>query len=272
VIAFRLRSILRRGALCLAALLLPGPPAGAQVIAVPLPQASPPTQTFLWASPGARATLVMIPGGEGRLGLAPDRTDLRGFYGNVLKPLSNPQQTSGTLDVVVFDSPAILPVGNAYPASRASSDHLRRIESVVAFYKLRSGKPVWLMGHSNGAISVAEFLRKFPGQVAGAVFSSSRIGVKLPATPALPVLFLHHASEGCAKADPSGDRELSDSLQASGRSDVEFVWIRGGQAEAGNPCSSGFHMFYGAEAEAYRAIDSFIARHSPAVSPARGRP
>ena len=117
-------SILRPWLACIAIVLLSGWPAVAQVIAVPSPQAGTPTQTFLWASANARATLVMIPGGEGHLGLTPDRVDLRGFYGTVLKPLSDGQQSSGSLNVVVFDSPTPLPVGDAYPASRASGDSL----------------------------------------------------------------------------------------------------------------------------------------------------
>jgi hypothetical protein len=48
-----------------------------------------PTLAFLWPSDKAKATLVFIPGGEGRLGITPDRKNLGGFYGNTLKPLKS---------------------------------------------------------------------------------------------------------------------------------------------------------------------------------------
>src|SRR6185437_7699984 len=94
-------------------------PARAQVIAVPSPDASEPTQTFLWEAKAAKAVLIMIPGGEGQIGLTPGRANLGGFYGTVIRPLADARMTSGSTHVVVFDSPYALPVGTIYPASRA---------------------------------------------------------------------------------------------------------------------------------------------------------
>ena len=79
-----------------------------------------------------------------------------GFYGGVLKPLSDPALTSALFNVVVFDSPVNLPVGTLYPSSRASADHLMRIDSVVRYYKNKFNLPIWLMGHSNGVPSIVD--------------------------------------------------------------------------------------------------------------------
>lgn len=47
------------------------------------------TLNFVWPSSQAKATLVFIPGGEGRLGITPERKNLGGFYGSTLRPLSD---------------------------------------------------------------------------------------------------------------------------------------------------------------------------------------
>ncbi|ARJ64604.1 hypothetical protein WV31_02395 [Magnetospirillum sp. ME-1] len=245
------------------ALILASPgPAGAEVIAVPTGDGSDAaTQTFLWESPQAKAVLVMIPGGEGHIGLQPDRTSLGGFYGKTFGPLADSALTSGQLHVVIFDNPYALPTDRTFPVSRLSGDHQQRIESVVRFYHQRFGKPVWLFGHSNGAISVAEFLRTRRELVAGAVFSSSRVGVKVSADVGLPILFLHHRQDSCSKADPAGDIDLHQSLRAGGKTDVDFVWVEGGTAGRGDPCHAGYHMYNESEEAAYRAVDRFIAAH-----------
>ena len=187
-------------------------PVRAQVVEVPFLDASQPTETFLWPAKDAKAVLIMIPGGEGHLGLTPARADLGGFYGRLLKPLADDTVTSGTVDVVVFDSPDLLPAGDIYPTARAAADHLGRIASVVNFYKDRYGLPIWLMGHSNGAISVAEYLQKGGGGIDGVIFSSSRTGVKVPETFALPALFLHHRQDGCAKVNAARVIDVFETL------------------------------------------------------------
>ena len=88
----------------------------AQVVSVPFNERgflfnTAPTLTFLWPAQKPRVTFIFIPGGEGRIGLLPDRKTLGGFYGATLKPLSDASLTSGSFNVVVFDSPVNLPVG-----------------------------------------------------------------------------------------------------------------------------------------------------------------
>jgi len=222
-----------------------------------------PTPTFLWTGKDAKAVLIMIPGGDGHLGLTPERTDLGGFYGNTLKRLSDPSLTSGSLDVVVFDSPDQLAAGDVYPTSRTTPDHLSRIESVVRYYKDKFNKPVWLMGHSNGGVSVTEFWKYIHGTakedlIAGIVISSSRIGITFPDNTNIPVLFMHHLKDNCPKADASASENAYESLKSTDKSKVAFVWIKGGEADGGRICYSGYHMYYGAGEEAANAIDGFI--------------
>lgn len=235
-------------------------PAGAEVVPVPMADGSDnPTQTFLWESPRPKVVLIIIPGGEGYIGLRSERSELGGFYGKTFRPLADPALTSGQFHVVIFDSPYPLPTDRTFPASRISGDHQRRIETVVRFYRQRFGKPVWLLGHSNGAISVAEFLRTQRELVDGAIFSSSRVGVKVSADVGRPILFLHHRQDLCTKANPAGDIDLYESLRAGGKTDLDFVWVEGGMAGQGDICHSGHHMYNDSEEAAYRAVDQFIA-------------
>ncbi len=153
-----------------------------------------PTLTFLWQAKQPKATLVFIPGGEGKLGLTLERTNLGGFYGATLRPLSDDRLTSGSFNVVVFDSPVQLPSGTDYPYSRQSSEHLLRIQSVVNYYKDKFGLPVWLMGHSNGAVSITEFYKlmqknKNEKLIDGAVYSSARNGATFNEETQIPIFF-----------------------------------------------------------------------------------
>lgn len=224
-----------------------------------------PTPTFLWPGKDSIAVLVMIPGGDGHLGLTPDRTDLGGFYGNMLKRLSNPSLTSGRLDVVVFDSPYRMLVGDSYPTTRTMPDHLSRIESVIRYYRDKLNKPVWLMGHSNGAVSVTELWKSiYQGPksniVDGLVVSSARNGISLPHDTKIPVLFLHHQKDGCPKSNSRSSMSAYEALKSAGNNKVEYVWIKGGEAESSHNCYSGYHMYFGAGEEAANAIDAFITK------------
>jgi hypothetical protein len=224
---------------------------------------SEPTSTFLWENKSAKAVLIFIPGGEGQLKLTPNRIDLGGFYGNTLKPLSNASQTSGLFDVVIFDSPIMLLSGAIYPSSRTTADHMMRIESVVLYYKSKFNKPVWLMGHSNGAVSVTEFYKylqdkKKENLISGIIYSSARNGASFNSNTNIPVLFLAHEQDGCAKSTPSHSKSVYEDLKRSNQSRTEYALVKGGEPE-GDPCRSGYHMFFGASQEAYKAIDNFAS-------------
>jgi hypothetical protein len=244
--------------------------AGAQVLSVPFIDAKAssdplPTLTYFWAASNPQVTLLFIPGGEGRLGLTAERKNLGGFYAATLKPLSDDKLSRGAMNVVVFDSPTPLPVGSNYPVSRQSTEHLRRIESVVRFYKDTYGLPILLMGHSNGAASITEFYKLLQKEektdlVAGAVFSSARNGATFNDKTNLPILFLAHERDGCAKSTNYHSQAVYEAQRKTNSQRLEYVLIHGGEAQAQEPCSSGFHMFYGAADEAYKAIDKFFSK------------
>jgi hypothetical protein len=98
---------------------------------------NPPNETLVmyWEADNPLATLVLIPGGEGRVNLSPRQTSLNNQFYRSVKMLSDKAQSKGNINIVVFDNPYDLPSNpSGYPDMRASIDHLSRIESVVHFF------------------------------------------------------------------------------------------------------------------------------------------
>lgn len=217
-----------------------------------------------WQGRDAKAVLMLIPGGEGYIGLKPEQTDLKFHQYQTLKKLTDPVLSSGHFDVVILDSPAQLSPNQPYPSERGSFDHLIRIESTIRYYKKRTGLPVVLMGHSNGGISLTEFLKYarknnkmdlIGGYVVSAVRSESYFDGAIP----FPILFMHHELDGCARTAISASLRNFEQLKASNGAPMEFATIHGGQAEPKDPCRSGFHMYYGAGEEVAQHLDHFMS-------------
>ncbi len=239
--------------------------AAAQVIAVPLAgSADVPTLTLYWEGAGSKAQLIFIPGGEGQLHLRAGQTDVGHPFYRTLKELGESSNAKENLDVVLFDSPERLAISSGYPRSRATTDHLARIQSVIEFYRKKSGKPVWLMGHSNGAVSVTEYLRYahkhgLDNSIAGLIVSAANRSTYFDSTPLnLPILFMSHRKEGCQGADPSGLFRTYKDVRALDKAPTSLAYIESGSAEPGPPCASGYHMYNGAGAEVVQVLRSFI--------------
>ncbi len=245
-------------------------PASAEVLAVPKGgDANAPTQTMFWGNPDAQATLILIPGGRGQLRLKPPQTDMTHRFYQALKALSAPAGGAEALNVVLFDSPEPLENSKSYPSSRARKDHLTRIGSVVRFYKQKTGTPIWLMGHSNGAVSITEFIRfddpdGAPSLLSGLVVSGARNASYFDDRPLnFPVLFLHHENDGCPAADPRAAVKTFEQVKRMNSAPTEFRFIKGGASQATSPCESGYHMYNGAETEMDEALRRFIVSNRP---------
>lgn len=228
-----------------------------------------PTMTFLYEAKGAKATLVFIPGGDGNRGVKPTWDASHPYfasfhYNRMLQSLTDPSKTSGHTNVVIFDSPISL--GDKSTSARGASDHLSRIESVVLFYREKLGTPVWIMGHSNGSVSITEFYKylkknKKENQLSGLIYSAGKIEASFGDDVTIPVLLIHHAQDGCFFATPAHTEQLFNKLRQSGNLATEFVLIRGGEAEPRDACHSGYHMYFGANDEVANAIDQFMTKH-----------
>jgi len=245
----------------------------AQAIAVPSSDdPSTPTMTFLFRAPEAKATLLFIPGAEGRRGIQTDWKETHGYFTKygfnvMLRSLADPQLTSGSFDVVIFDSPTDLLVQRHWSGARATADHLSRIEDVARYYKEKLGRPIWLMGHSMGTISVTEVYKRLQARksedlVAALIVSGGVNGISLRYEDTkLPVLLLHHETDECVGTPLSHAQRLHSKLRDSGNSAAELFVVKGGTAGPQDPCRSGHHMYLGASSEAAKGIDQFARKH-----------
>jgi hypothetical protein len=235
---------------------------------------SEPTITHLWRSDlggEAKATLVFVPGGDGSVGMKPTWSPeapylTRYHFNRTLRRLSDKSATSGAFHVVIYDHPAKFRDMRQL-TDRAGSDHMVRIESVVRYYAGLLKKPVWLMGHSNGGYSVAEFQRYMAENgrtdlVEGLIFSAGREEARFAADVNKPMLFLVAQQDGCAKTSPASNQSTYERVRETNRAPTEFVWIKTAQAEARDPCFSGIHMYFGAGEEVSRVLDEFLTRHA----------
>ena len=253
--------------------LLLGVAARAEVIAVEqiekgLMISSEPSMSMYWQGKSSKALLIFIPGGEGYIGLKPGQTDQLYQFHQMLKRLTNPTLTSGRFDVVLLDSPRELSPRQPYPSARSSSDHLVRIESAARFYQEKTGLPVWLMGHSNGGISLTAFVKYLQKEnktslVAGMIPSGIRSESYFNAPLDMPVLFMHHQKDGCSHTLSSASHDNYLKVKGLNQSVTEFVYVTGGAAESRDPCRSGYHMYFGASEEAANLIDAFMSKIYP---------
>jgi len=224
---------------------------------------SAPSMTMYWQSPKAKVVLLVIPGGSGLVGISSEKNDLKQPFFDNLKRLTNTNFTTGQVDLVVLDSPRVLTSSGGDLSGRSTKEHMIRIESVVNYYKNKTGLPVWILGQSNGGVSLANFARyiqdqKREGLIAGAIASTTRPETNFPSSLNFPIIFITHRLDGCRNLDQIHNmykRVLSSSSAKTG-----WMIIEGGEAEVGkDPCRSGFHMFYKAGDEYAKAIDDFIS-------------
>jgi pimeloyl-ACP methyl ester carboxylesterase len=161
---------------------------------------------------------------------------------------------------VVVDVPSDQAAGvsDQFRVSEAHTEDMRR---VIEFVSQKWPKPIFLMGHSLGTISVANLGAVLKDRrIGGVVFTGSDGGRRRISLATLPleniahrVLFVHHRDDGCF--DIQAVRQQSRRLANSPR--VEFVEVVGGNSPPGHdPCRGGNnpHTFMGTEKEVIKVI------------------
>ena len=221
------------------------------------------TLTFFWPATKAKATLVMIPGGLGHINLKPETQDLRHPFYQGLKSLSSPSIMGGRINVVIFDNPTPLASSRSYPVSRTTEDHLSRIDEVIQFYRKKTGKPIYLLGHSNGSISVTEYLRfkkqkSIAKPIAGLILSGARNEAYLHHKMNIRTLLIHHTKDGCINTTLQSAKGLYSEMRKLNGAPTSFREIDSDAHVSGDPCNGGFHMYAQGEVEFAQALAGFI--------------
>ncbi len=232
----------------------------AEIIQVPGPDGE--TTTAYWANPNSKAVLIFMPGGDGAFNMSSKNPAKPPW---VLSKLYDASQKGPGLDLVFIDSPYSLGMRGGNIAPRYSKDHLSRMLSVIQFYKEKTKKPLYLIGHSNGTISEAEFLNQSPDNqklLAGIIFSGSRNETSIDGPLNIPILFLHHENDANGRwTSYSNAESLYKKVKALNGAPTDFLTIHGGDA-GGDPSTSGYHMYEGSFDEAANDIWNFIFKQN----------
>jgi hypothetical protein len=237
-------------------------PSSAEIIQVPGPYGD--TTTAYWGNLNSKAVLLFFPGGDGSFDIASRNLPKPPW---VLSKLYDASQKVSGLDLVFVDSPHSLGMRGGNIGPRYTKEHLSRSLSVIQFYKEKTKKPIYLIGHSNGTISEAEFLNKSPDNqklLAGVIFSASRNETSIDGPLNLPILFLHHEDDANGRwTSYSNAQGLYKKVKVLNMGSTEFSTVHGGEAGS-NPSTSGHHMYEGSFDEAANYIWNFIFKqHLP---------
>jgi predicted esterase len=235
--------------------------AQAEVIKVPFPGTD--TPTVYWEKPDSKGVLIFMPGGSGSFNLT-KKNNPQPFW--MLRSLFQSTKPNGGFDLVFMDSDLTLDgnFGEAWfrLAPRRSTNHIDRMKSTIEFYKNKTQKPVYLLGHSNGAVSIAEFLNQSPDNqkmVAGLIFSGSRNETDVKQSLDIPVLVMHHQNDPNRWTRFPDAEKLFERVKKSNKSITVLSIVQGGQDEGGDPSHTGRHMYAGAVEEAAALIDNFLS-------------
>jgi hypothetical protein len=218
------------------------------------------TNVLLWENPKSTATVVHLPGGTGSFNVTQlwPREKVHSF-GSILTLLL----ASGNVSSAYIDSPYSL--GGNDISARRSEDHLARVAKALQAIHSKTNNPIWLFGHSNGAISAMEmysYLSKTNDQhiLGGIILSSSRNELIVPATMNIPVLFMHHRNDTCVNTMYADARQRYEEVKAVNKNRTEFATITSAFTPNTRPCFSGAHMYENNYAEIAQIIEKFTTQ------------
>jgi pimeloyl-ACP methyl ester carboxylesterase len=214
--------------------------------------------------PGATATVVLLPGGSGSIGMKHGKPTSRNFLVR-----SRDLFAGHDVSVAIVGRPSDKKdLDNDF---RADPRHVADLRAVVAYLKKDSGLPVWLIGTSRGTISAAAAAIAFGAdELAGVVLTSSitsyRIAAAVPRQPLdrirIPVLVMHHEKDACPVCAPY---EVKYILRGLTHAPVKkLVMVNGGGDPRGDPCEAlHWHGYIGMEPQAVDTIMAWIKNPTP---------
>jgi len=215
------------------------------------------TMTMLHERSDAALTVVVVMGHPGSFDLKAGDSFVRNTTARMMRDLVYRPKINA--HVVILDSP--IPLQGV--GARSSKDHLDRIDSVVKFYEDKLKVPIWLFGHSDGSISVSEYLNR-PNTsrrpVSGVILSAGRDETRIKEDWKIPALVIHHEKDGCDVTTFNGAKRYFKQIQETNTAPVEFAAVVGGLS-SGPPCSTGHHMYEGAFGETLGLIEGFVSRY-----------
>lgn len=213
---------------------------------------------------GAPATLMLLPGGGGGIGIKDGVPASENFLVR-----SRDHFAGNGFNVAVVSRPS--DQKDMDFAFRISPQHIEDLQHVVAYLKHDSGLPVWLVGTSRGTVSATAAAVAFGNkELAGIVLTSSVTSFKrtgaVPSqnlkTIQIPVLVLHHEKDACPICRP---QDVPSIIQGLKNAPVKKqIMVNGGADPEGDPCEARhWHGFIGIEKEAVDTIAGWIKAPKP---------
>ena len=179
-----------------------------------------------------RASAILIPGGDGALGVRPGGS-FSGLKGN---------QLVRTRKAYLAHGIATLTIDNGVNVAEAVN-YMRKIAS-----------PVVVVGTSRGTLRVPQSFGAKPSGIVLTAGFLNEVRSQIGSAGALPrTLIVHHRNDGCRFTPPSG----VEPFKAWGGGKVTVVWMQGG-IDSGNPCQArGYHGFNGQDGRVVSTIANF---------------
>jgi hypothetical protein len=222
------------------------------------------------AQGNVQAVALLFAGGHGRLSLDGSGQP-QTLRGNFLIRARHQLGARG-IAIVMVDAPSDHQGDAGLTGYRQSGAHAAEIGLAVATMRQRFGRPVWVVGTSNGSLSVASAAAQLHGaqRPDGAVFTSSvtqptrRNGSVFDVSLASysgAALVASHEGDGC-RATPAADSPRLLGALSSARP-KKLLTFNGGSPPRGDPCEAfSQHGFVGIEGQVMNAIADFILRPS----------
>jgi hypothetical protein len=214
----------------------------------------------------ARASVVLMTGGNGLLSLDATGTIIDST-GNFLIRSADLFLRHG-LNVMMADVAPAHPAGVTF-ADRLSATHAAELQGFVNAAMNRWGKPVWVVGTSNGSISAvtaAGFSPALAG-LRGVVLTSPVTQLTLGTQPTfnlyasritIPTEVVWHQNDHCSFSPPAGSAALFGQIPSHDKKSRTFEH---GHSVATDPCGAfSEHGYAGIEEEVVDKIVEFIDR------------
>ncbi len=167
--------------------------------------------------------------------------------------------------------------GNLNHGFRSSPEHAQDIAAVIAFLRNEApGKPVCLIGTSNGSLSAASVAALLGAQGPDCIVLTSSVSVKPQSSIVarfahvftdadltqirVPVLIVHHKNDSCKHTPYEPMLGHAKAFVNSPR--VDFITVEGGQDHS-DSCNRGHHQFLGIEREVTARISDWIRTLRP---------
>jgi hypothetical protein len=215
-------------------------------------------------APTARASVVLMTGGNGLLSLDATGTIIDST-GNFLIRSADLFLRYG-LNVMMADA-ALAHPGGLTAAIRLSATHAAELQGFINAAMNRWGKPVWVVGTSNGSISTVTaggFQPALAG-LRGVVITSPVTNLSLANQPTfnlyasritVPAMVVWHREDHCSFSPPAGSATLFALIPSHGKASRTFEH---GHSVATDPCGAfSEHGYAGIEEEVVKKIAEFI--------------